>query len=241
MPSKIDTYAARIEYFKSISDYHFDPKKSEEPFNILGTFNGLDWSHELRQAIAHSTPCTFGNMIESARHQGKINLQFDARLSGDQNYSAGHACFNSVPDEIFNREKCPTLFKMVDWFAFEPSSLIARIHVQMPGQMFPFHVDGLVKTGALDDPKMQQSSCPERLARVQVMLTDWVWGHAWAVGNNYWIQWSAGEILYHPWWNIPHGTANFGFSPRASLQISGRITDIGRAKLALRGADIRLT
>jgi hypothetical protein len=241
MPSNIATYESRIQYLKGISDYHFDPHRDEtQPFAIIGWFSHADWKSEVADAIESSQPNTFGDMIDSAKKMGKLRLQFDPSISGDRNYLTGHACFNSVPDSVFKRERFPVLHKMVDWFGLEKESLLARINVQMPGQMFPFHVDGLVETKALDDPKMRKSPAPERLVRVQVMLTDWLWGHAWAIGNHYWKQWRAGEVMHHSWWNIPHGTANFGFSPRVSLQISGVMTETAQTRLEQRNATIDL-
>jgi len=46
--------------------------------------------------------------------------------------------------------------------------------------------------------------------------------------------------MYHPWWSIPHGTANCGYEPRFSLQVSGMLTDTTRDRLHSRGIKIDL-
>jgi len=79
---------------------------------------------------------------------------------------------------------------------------------------------------------------PKKWRRVQVMLEDWVWGHVWTMGNSYWSQWRAGEIMNFKWWETPHGTANFGYSNRYSLQITGIATDLTFERLE--GKDQRI-
>lgn len=237
-------YAARIAHLKSFSGYHFDPFRVEPPpFQILGRFGGADWMPEvlaLTNAGDGVSEFGFSNCCNNSRARNLKNYQFDLELTGDQNYGMDHVFVDRVKTPLMTRERLPNIFKMIDWFEFTPESVEARIHVQSPGQVFPVHVDGLdaQKTDPATRKEMRRN--PRKWCRVQVMLEDWVWGHVWAMGNSYWSQWHAGDIMYFKWWETPHATANCGFAKRYSLQITGVATDATLRKLALRGKPIPL-
>jgi hypothetical protein len=65
-----------------------------------------------------------------------------------------------------------------------------------------------------------------------VQLTDWQPGQFWQYGNYNWSQWRAGSVTTFDWQNVPHSTANAGFHPRVTLQITGIKTDKTEAFLA---------
>lgn len=233
-------YEARINYFKRKSNYHFDPLLNEEkPFAIPGRFSG-DWSREIKFLERQSRPHSFNDIVEAAKKKGQINFQFDVSLNNDPSYPKSHVGFHVTPDGAINEAETPMLYKMVQWFAFEPGSTMAKLHIQYPGQSFPFHLDGLNPNRTKSSTTTAMKENPELWARIQVQLNDWIWGHIWAIGNHYWHQWRAGEIMYHSWWNIPHGTANCGFSPRFSLQVSGAMTPLTRERLNYTGQIINL-
>jgi hypothetical protein len=63
--------------------------------------------------------------------------------------------------------------------------------------------------------------------------------------SNYSSRWEfmadrAGEIMFHPWHNLPHGTANCGMSPRICLQLTGETTPELRARLNSFTGDIKI-
>ncbi len=233
-------YSDRIAHLKKLSGYHFDPFRDEQPLHrILGWFTGAPWMEEVLAAEQEATAsCDFG-FANCCHAQGPgehgPNYQFDLELTNDKSYDTKHIFLSKIP---FTREKAPTLAKMVDWFGFAPGTASARIHVQHPGQVFPLHIDGLVMhtDGNVD----HRSEDVGAWARVQIQLEDWVWGHVWGVGNNYWSQWRAGEIMYHPWWNVPHATANCSYAPRYSIQITGKITELTKTRIASERTEIEL-
>ena len=57
--------------------------------------------------------------------------------------------------------------------------------------------------------------------RIFIQLTDWQPGQFWEYGNYHWTQWRAGSVTTFDWQNLPHSTANAGFEPRVTLQITG--------------------
>ena len=66
---------------------------------------------------------------------------------------------------------------------------------------------------------------PERVLRVFIALNDWQPGQFWEYGNFVHRNWKAGDVTTFDWRNVPHSTANAGFHPRATLQITGVMTD----------------
>ncbi len=228
-------YSARIAYLKSISKYHFDPfEKNESSFQILGRFAGLDWFSEvsaLEKEARGGSNFNFDKALDYGQGKKRLNLQFDLKLTGDKSYNPEHVFLNRIEAPLLCREKAPTIFKMADWFALEPETLDVRIHIQHPGQVFPIHVDGLSRQRISDDKHEKMQVRPEEWGRFQVQLQDWVWGHMWAMGNQYWSQWRAGEIMYFHWWDIPHATANAGFAPRYSMQVTGILTETTKERL----------
>ena len=66
---------------------------------------------------------------------------------------------------------------------------------------------------------------PLKLRRFLIALNDWDYGHAWHFGNTTYSQYKAGECVAYDWTGVPHGTANFGFTDRLTLQLTGFVTD----------------
>ena len=98
-----------------------------------------------------------------------------------------------------------------------------RIHVQKPGQLWHRHIDKLYKWFPED---------PGQVGRYFIQLTDWQPGQFWEYGNHHWTHWQAGDVSTFDWQNMPHSTANAGFHPRVTLQLTGIITDKTREFLA---------
>jgi hypothetical protein len=120
-----------------------------------------------------------------------------------------------------NYNLAPVFQHMADQFALDQS--MARIHVQRPGQTWNLHLDKLEKWMPAD---------PAQVVRYFVQLTDWQPGHFWSYGNYNWSGWRAGDVSTFDWVNVPHATANAGHVSRATLQITGVITDQTRRFLA---------
>jgi hypothetical protein len=91
-----------------------------------------------------------------------------------------------------------------------------RIHVQQPGEVWNLHIDKLQKWNPNDWT---------RVLRVFIQLTDWQPGQFWEYGNYHWNQWRAGDVSTFDWHNIPHSTANAGYHPRVTFQLTGCVTD----------------
>lgn len=213
----------RWDYSKSKSNYHFDPFVNEDtnpPFKILGHIKkDLRTEFENLQKTESQDENNFSNRLKVQINQDDRPYTLDMDLA-ELKYRGlpdTHSFFKNMKmekSELF-REICKS-FGMTEWGA--------SIHVQHPGQSFPYHIDeipGIKK----NDPNHWLDEKPEAVARFEIQLLDWEPGHIWTYGNTYWKQWRSGEIAFHEWRHIPHGTANISRSIRATLQITGFVTD----------------
>ena len=233
----MNEYSSRWEYLKNRSPWHFD--KQAEPtadWSILGRFVG-DWQQELAQVIRSAnggSPLNFLNKLKTQKKPYTYSLDKTDMSTMGLPDDAVFLYRILAPD--LNPLDCPKLFKMIDWFGLE--DVLPKIHIQHPGQIFPLHIDDLTTHRGNQKDNTVMDEHPEQWARFEIQLKDWTWGHVWGIGNDYWKQWSAGDIMYHPWWIHPHGTANFGMEPRINLQLTGRVTERTLECLAKNHGDI---
>lgn len=106
-----------------------------------------------------------------------------------------------------------SLAKIEQLFAL--ADCMARLHVQLPGQVWSRHIDKLQKWCPED---------PSRVMRVMIQLTDWQPGQFWEYGNRHYQGWRAGAVTTFDWVNVPHCTANAGHDARVTLQLTGVVT-----------------
>ena len=57
-----------------------------------------------------------------------------------------------------------------------------------------------------------------------IFLDDQRQGQIFQLGNLL-IKWKRGDCITWPWRDVPHGTCNYGHSPRPVLNITGIVTD----------------
>jgi hypothetical protein len=209
------------ESTKQRSTYHFDNTKFDPEVDKvihLGQFEPT-WGDELEKIIAASKTVTWRTRGKTGKERPEDELaaeDYDLERTG---YGKDYEISN------LNWELPPVLDRLVKRFALEDSQ--ARLHVQLPGQLWNLHLDKLEKW---------DREHPENVIRIQVQLTDWQPGHFWSYGNYLHSMWRAGDVTTFDWQNIPHSTANAGHHPRVTLQITGVMTDASRAFLRSLGS-----
>ena len=126
---------------------------------------------------------------------------------------------NNFDMSVIKAERYKTLYDwMHSWHLKNP---IGQIHNQQPGQSHPFHMDVINSYNKyIPDPKEKQT----RVKRVFVFLNDWSIGQIIMMGTKTITGWKKGDVIWFDWWNVPHGTANFGRTNRMMLQITGETT-----------------
>ena len=205
------------------SQYHFNNDLMDPRWDTvqqLGTFVP-DWTTEVKDIIARSKPANW----ETRGFKGE-GVEVPKPELADEEYDLERVGVDpKVVITNLDWTLAPVFQRMSQRFAL--GDCMERIHVQMPGQVWHLHIDKLYKWFPED---------PSKVGRYFIQLTDWEPGQFWEYGNFHWNQWKAGEVSTFDWQNVPHSTANAGFHPRVTLQLTGIITDQTREFLReLRG------
>lgn len=227
----ISDFKSRWEYTKATSRWHFDTKVNEDanvPYLIIGRINS-SFDDVIKRAVEEATPTTMNNRLRTDEIPFTASLEeYDMKNIG---LSTDHVLFNELRKDSYNGEWPLVIKKMIKFFGFQRRGLGVAIHVQMPGQVFPLHIDAFPYLKENQEHHILDQF-PDEAARFTIQFKDWEWGHIWGYGNTYWKQWQAGEIAFHSWRDLPHCTANAGLSPRVSAQVTGIVTERTRQLIA---------
>jgi len=194
------------------STYHFDSTEVDTKDDVITILGHIEptWHDELQQILADAKPATW----ETRGFKGEGVFVPKPELE-DEEYDLERV---GIDPKVIITDLAwrlgPKLQAISDAFGLE--DCMDRIHVQKPGQLWNLHIDKLYKWFPED---------PGRIGRYFVQLTDWQPGQFWEYGNFHWNQWRAGNVTTFDWKNIPHSTANAGFHPRVTLQLTGIITN----------------
>jgi hypothetical protein len=200
------------EVSKARSNYHFISGRRDNPMDVFTELGHLTptWDNDIDDIIANAKPATWatrgykGEGIEAPPEELAME-EYDLTANGmSKDLAITHLNWR-IPD---------SLQKISDDFGLD--KCMNRIHVQMPGEVWNLHIDKLYKW-APDNP--------DSVMRIMIQLTDWQPGQFWEYGNHHYNQWHAGDVTTFDWVNIPHCTANAGFHPRVTFQLTGIRTD----------------
>lgn len=209
----------RWDYSKQFSNYHFDNNVNEDTnphFKVIGRIEGnLAALYEEQLKVYTPEPNGFLNrmQVQNRRDDPPYTTDYDR---------AELEYLNLDPDHIFfynlHRTGNKTIQRIIDSFKFKKAG--GSFHIQKPGGIFPYHIDEIPGIKG-NDPNSWLDKDPQWAARFEIQVFDWQPGHVWAIGNTYWKQWKAGDIVWHNWRDTPHGTCNLGRSDRVTLQVTG--------------------
>jgi hypothetical protein len=193
---------------KSKSNYHFDPTIVDEEAAVVTRLGHVEptWLADLPAIIDNSKPATWatrgykGEGIEAPAEDLAMEEYDMTKVGMDPNMHITHLNWR-IP---------ASLQQLSDSLGL--ADCMNRIHVQKPGEVWNLHLDKLWKW-APDNP--------DSVMRIMIQLTDWQPGQFWEYGNYHYNQWRAGEVTTFDWANIPHSTANAGFHPRVTFQLTG--------------------
>jgi len=204
---------------KEKSQYHFDNDIIDSRWDTvvqLGRLSASQWADDVAGIVARSKPANW----ETRGFKGEgVNVPKPELV--EEEYDLERAGID--PKVIITNldwTLSPQFQAISDAFGLQ--DCMERIHVQMPGQVWHLHIDKLYKWF----PEQ-----PEKVGRYFIALTDWQPGQFWSYGNYNHRNWKAGDVTTFDWQNVPHSTANAGFHPRVTLQLTGIITDKTEAYL----------
>ena len=190
------------------STYHFDSKKIDQVQDVVTYLGHIEptWLADLEDIIKHAQPATWA----TRGYKGRDGQAPREDLAAEEYDLIANGMSKDLPITHLNWQIPESLQRISDALAL--ADCMNRIHVQRPGEIWNLHLDKLEKW----DPEH-----PEMVMRIMIQLTDWQPGQFWEYGNYHWNQWQAGDVTTFDWQNIPHATANAGFHPRVTLQITG--------------------
>jgi hypothetical protein len=196
------------ETSKQKSTYHFDSARQDQSHDVFTCLGHLDptWLDDLTHIVANAKPATWAT--RGYKGEGVPAPRED--LAAEEYDLTSHGMSVDLPITHINWRIPESLQRISDAFALE--DCMNRIHVQQPGEVWNLHLDKLQKWA----PEQ-----PHTVMRIMIQLTDWQPGQFWEYGNYHHNQWRAGEVTTFDWANIPHATANAGFHPRVTFQITG--------------------
>jgi hypothetical protein len=197
---------------KEKSTYHFDSTVIDKRKDVLFDLGHIDtdFDREVRKIVKESRPANW----ETRGFKGEGVMVPKPELV-DEEYDLERVGID--PKVIITNLawKLPKKLQTIS-DAFGLEDCMERIHVQQPGQLWHQHIDKLYKWF----PEQ-----PEKVGRYFIQLTDWEMGQFWQYGTYNWSHWRAGSVTTFDWQNMPHSTANAGFSSRVTLQLTGIITN----------------
>lgn len=204
-------------YRRKTSEWHFDPTRIDDAGKDPGIrmnfvqFKG-DWKDEiLAKPFDERAPLDLSEWLQKICVQEHIELGISPYIEGKR--------------VTVDKEQHPKISKIVDSLGIkDPYAQILR---QMPGEMFTYHIDQIVcgAEGRHGITSMDNVLRDDESVRVFIALEDWNWGTHLLMGNYHWKQWSAGDIMWFRWQDMPHGSANCGHKPRYFLKVTGKKTD----------------
>lgn len=196
------------ETAKQRSTYHFDPGRKDNPWDVVTYLGHITpvWNNDLEHIIDSAKSATWatrgykGEGIEAPPEELALE-EYDLVENGmSRDLAITH----------LNWQLPNSLQKISDAFGLD--KCMNRIHIQQPGEVWNLHIDKLSKWAP---------DAPDSIMRVMIQLTDWAPGQFWEYGNYHYNQWRAGDVTTFDWANTPHATANAGYTPRVTLQLTG--------------------
>ncbi len=190
------------------STYHFDPEQKDQPKDVVQYLGRITptWNNDLQHIIDTARPATWAT--RGYKGEG-IAAPREDQAAEEYDLTA-HGMSPDLAITHLNWKIPHSLQRIADAFALE--DCMARIHVQHPGEIWNLHLDQLEKWAP---------SAPDTVMRIMIQLTASQPGQFWEYGNYHYNQWRAGDVTTFDWQNIPHATANAGYHPRVTFQLTG--------------------
>jgi hypothetical protein len=227
---------SRWEHNKKHSSFHFNPfgDPNEKSFIVPVRFTN-DFSEVVNSAIEEHVDMTIGNyrarnqsrqdkdlhdgeILDIKRATGKKDIPAMGKVPIYRKTDKGEK-FNTLP-------QYDLLHRIIKYLDMEVQQ--ARLHVQKLGMVTPIHIDQQMRNAREDRRKQWLSyggdQNPLVLRRWLIHLQDYDYGHVWQFGNTYHQGYKSGSAVTYDWVNMPHGTANFGFNPRVTFQLTGFVS-----------------
>jgi len=110
----------------------------------------------------------------------------------------------------------------------DPSSILIRLIVKMPGHGIAWHHDDAgsyrVKFSHLNLDAVNKRNAHGELKRLWWSVDNWCDGHAFQISKTVLTHWKSGQV-YHIPWGQGHASTNFGYCPQYTVSFTGLVYD----------------
>lgn len=227
-PTNKDTYKSLYHWSKSTSRYHFTDAQDLSSLDTNCPVVIPITRFDITQVpdVTVTEPATFSKRAAKRQSANNDMEQHDFT-------TWGYDLDNYVILNRKNKPKLPQeLQQHIDKFGFKDPHV--KYDVQMPGQCFYWHIDAF--GGILGNENKKELSRgnfekfsdadfdQRKIMRLVIFLEDQQTGHQWQQGNLL-LRYQKGDCITWPWKDIPHGTANYGHTPRPTINVTGIVTE----------------
>ena len=203
------------DYKKKFSKkWHFNPKNKKSKDFIF--IKNLKYDYKkLNEQIRKLEKKTDEKSVVQSDKKFK-NLKLNKRIQAFKDW--GYLEDQTKFTQLFSSDH-PKLFKkFLDLSKL--SNATASIIKQYPGNILPWHYDTHVTFKNMIKNNKELKN--KKVIRYMIFLTDWDWGHYFAIGNNIIHQWKSGDMItWDPF--MHHCGSNAGMVPKITLNITGFI------------------
>ena len=197
---------------KFTNKWHFDPKNKKSKDYIYIKNIKYDYKKLNNQILKLEKNTNIKSVIQNETKFKNLKLNKRIQAFKDWGYLEDQTKFT----QIFSSDH-PELFKNFIELS-KLSNATASIIKQYPGNILPWHYDTHVTFKKMI--KRNKEFKNKKVARYMIFLTDWDWGHYFAIGNNVIHQWKSGDMItWQP--HMHHCGSNAGMIPKITLNITG--------------------
>jgi hypothetical protein len=197
---------------KFTNKWHFDPKNKKSKDYIYIKNVKYDYKKLNNQILKLEKNTNIKSVIQNETKFKNLKLNKRIQAFKDWGYLEDQTKFT----QIFSSDH-PELFKNFIELS-KLSNATASIIKQYPGNILPWHYDTHVTFKKMI--KRNKEFKNKKVARYMIFLTDWDWGHYFAIGNNVIHQWKSGDMItWQP--HMHHCGSNAGMIPKITLNITG--------------------
>lgn len=187
--------------------WHFSPDIKSKDYQFIGKIK-TDFT-DIDNFLKNKKKKYINNVVNEDKKFGDAKLNYRINSFKKWGYKKDQTQFHQYFSDEF-----PKIFKRFINFS-KLDYAVGSIVKQDPGNILPWHYD----THITFRNKFKNNKEIE-IIRYMIFLTDWSWGHYFAVGNSVIHQWKKGDVItWEP--HLHHCGSNSGMTPKMTMNITG--------------------
>jgi len=191
--------------------WHYNPKLKSSDYKYLGNFK-LDFKKIVKKLLIMKKANLGSEVVSDKPSSNSLKVQDKVKAFKKWGYNKE----NTKHIQLFSKDFPEEFKKIINITGLEKATASAVF--QDPGHIIPWHYDAHVDFHRLTKENKELKN--KTFRRYMFFVTDWDWGHYFAVGNNVIHQWKSGDLI--TWENhMHHCGSNSGMTPKITLNVTG--------------------